>query len=42
MEPGQARDSFIAVFGLWSGIWFLFAVAFDTIMVFWVPVCGLD
>jgi hypothetical protein len=39
LDAGDRRNSFLSVFGLWSGAWFLVAIFFDTIMVFWVPLC---
>jgi hypothetical protein len=42
IEPGKARNTFLGIFGVWTGVWFLIAVAFDTIMVFWVPLCGIS
>ena len=39
LDAGDRRNSFLSVFGLWSGAWFLVAIVFDTIMVFWVPLC---
>ena len=40
LDAGDRRNSFLSIFGLWSGVWFLVAIAFDTIVVFWVPLCG--
>ncbi|WP_414475423.1 hypothetical protein [Microvirga sp. M2] len=40
LEAGEGRTRFLAVWGIWSGIWFAIAIVFDTIAVFAVPLCG--
>ena len=40
VHAGEGRTRFLAVWGIWSGVWFLIAIAFNTIGVFWVHQCG--
>ncbi|HVI29915.1 hypothetical protein [Hansschlegelia sp.] len=40
VEAGEGRTRFLAVFGLWSGVWFALAILFDTIALMGVPLCG--
>lgn len=41
LEAGEGRTRFLAVWGIWAGVWFAIAIVFNTIGVFGVPVCGL-
>jgi hypothetical protein len=40
LEAGEGRTRFLAVWGLWSGVWFLIAILFNTIALVGVPLCG--
>jgi ABC-type spermidine/putrescine transport system permease subunit II len=40
LEAGEGRTRFLAVWGIWTGVWFTFAIVFNTIGVLWVQRCG--
>jgi hypothetical protein len=40
LEAGEGRTRFLAVFGMWSGVWFAIAIVADTILLLEVPLCG--
>jgi hypothetical protein len=40
MDAGEGRTRFLSVWGVWIGIVFLLAIAFNTISVFWTGLCG--
>jgi hypothetical protein len=40
LEAGEGRTRFLAVWGIWAGVWFALSIAFNTILVFEVPLCG--
>jgi len=40
IESGEGRTRFLAVWGIWSGVWFAVGILFNTIGVLWVPLCG--
>jgi hypothetical protein len=40
IEAGEGRTRFLAIFGIWSGVWFAIAVIADTILLVEVPLCG--
>jgi hypothetical protein len=40
VEAGQGRTRFFAVWGLWSGVWFILQILFQTIAAVGVPGCG--
>ncbi|WP_161141903.1 hypothetical protein [Propylenella binzhouense] len=40
LEAGEGRTRFISVWGVLTGAGFFVAIAFDTIAVFGVPLCG--
>jgi hypothetical protein len=40
VEAGEGRTRFLAVWGIWTGVWFAIAILFNTIAVFAVPTCG--
>ena len=39
IEAGEGRSRFLALWGMLSSIWFLFAIAFNTIASLVVPLC---
>lgn len=41
VQTGEGRTRFLAVWGMWGGLWFVANIAFATIAVFAVPLCGL-
>jgi hypothetical protein len=41
MEAGEGRSRFLSVWGIWTGILFMLAIAFNTLSVFWVGLCEL-
>lgn len=41
MEAGEGRSRFLSVWGIWTGILFILAIAFNTLSVFWVGLCGV-
>lgn len=40
VRAGEGRNRYFAVWALWGSLWFAAAIAFDTVAVFWVPLCG--
>jgi len=40
IEAGQGRTRFFAVWGVWSGVWFILQILFQTIAAVGVPGCG--
>ena len=38
--PARGRTRFISIWGIWIGVLFLVAIAFNTISVFWIGLCG--
>jgi hypothetical protein len=40
IEAGEGRTRFLAILGLWSGVWFAIAVVAGTILLLEVPLCG--
>ena len=41
MEAGEGRSRYMAIWGVWTSLLFIFAIAFNTIAVFWSGLCGL-
>lgn len=41
MEAGEGRSRYMGVWGIWTSLLFIFAIAFNTISVFWSGLCGL-
>lgn len=39
LDAGEGRSRFLAVWGLFSGVLFVFAIAFNTVSVFWTGLC---
>lgn len=39
-EAGEGRTRFLAVWGIWTGVWFAIDILFNTIAVFEVGTCG--
>lgn len=39
LDAGEGRSRFLSVWGLFSGALFVFAIAFNTVSVFWVGLC---
>jgi len=40
MEAGEGRSRFLSVWGIWTGILFVLAIAFNTLSVFWAGLCA--
>lgn len=40
MDAGEGRTRFLAIWGIWMGIVFILAIAFNTISAFWVGLCA--
>lgn len=40
IEAGEGRTRFLAVWGIWLGIWFALQIIFGTIAIIGVPACG--
>ncbi|MFO1061775.1 MAG: hypothetical protein U1E53_32990 [Dongiaceae bacterium] len=40
LEAGEGRTRFLAIFGMWSAVWFAIAVIADSIVLLEVPLCG--
>jgi hypothetical protein len=40
LDIGQGRTRFLAIWGMWSGVWFALQILFGTIAAFWTPACG--
>lgn len=40
MDAGEGRTRFLAIWGLWIGVLFLLAIAFNTISAFWTGLCA--
>ncbi len=39
MDAGEGRTRFLAIWGIWLGVVFVIAIAFNTISVFWAGLC---
>ena len=39
MDAGEGRTRFLAIWGIWIGLVFMLAIAFNTISVFWAGLC---
>ena len=39
MDAGEGRTRFLAIWGIWLGVLFMLAIAFNTISVFWTRLC---
>jgi hypothetical protein len=39
MDAGEGRTRFLSIWGIWLGATFMLAIAFNTIVVFWVGLC---
>ena len=39
MDAGEGRTRFLAIWGIWLGVVFMLAIAFNTISVFWTGLC---
>jgi hypothetical protein len=39
MDAGEGRTRFLAIWGIWLGVVFMLAIAFNTISVFWKGLC---
>lgn len=40
MEAGEGRSRFLSVWGIWTSILFMLAIAFNTLSVFWAGLCA--
>lgn len=40
VDVGQGRTRFFAIWGVWSGVWFIIQILFETIAVIGAPGCG--
>ncbi|MDJ0450749.1 hypothetical protein [Methylocystis sp. JR02] len=40
IDVGQGRTRFLAIWGVWGGVWFALQILFATISIIWVPACG--
>ena len=40
IDGAEGRTRFLAVWGIWIGIWFAIGILFDTIAMLELPVCG--
>lgn len=40
IEAGEGRTRYLAVWGIWLGLWFAVDIAFNTIAMFEVATCG--
>jgi hypothetical protein len=40
IDAGEGRTRFLAIWGIWIGILFMLAIAFNTISVFWRGLCA--
>ncbi len=40
IDVGQGRTRFFAIWGVWSGVWFIVQILFGTIAAIGVPGCG--
>ena len=40
MDAGEGRTRFLSIWGVWIGVLFLLAIAFNTISVCWTGLCG--
>ncbi|RTL88486.1 MAG: hypothetical protein EKK29_05110 [Hyphomicrobiales bacterium] len=40
LDAGQGRTRFFAIWGVWSGVWFIVQILFGTIAAVGVPGCG--
>jgi hypothetical protein len=40
MEAGEGRSRFLSVWGIWTGILFMLAIAFNTLSVLWAGLCA--
>ena len=41
MDAGEGRTRFLAIWGIWIGVVFMLAIAFNTISVFWAGLCSV-
>jgi hypothetical protein len=41
MDAGEGRTRFLSIWGIWMGVLFLLAIAFNTVAVFWVGLCDI-
>lgn len=39
MDAGEGRTRFLSIWGIWLGVVFILAIAFNTVAVFWVGLC---
>jgi small-conductance mechanosensitive channel len=40
INAGEGRTRFLAVWGIWSGVWFFIMTGFNTVALFGVPTCA--
>jgi hypothetical protein len=40
MDVAEDRTRFLAVWGVWLGVAFMVAIAFNTVSMFWVGLCA--
>jgi hypothetical protein len=40
INAGEGRTRFLAVWGIWSGVWFFIMIGFNTVALFGVPTCA--
>jgi hypothetical protein len=40
MYAGEGRTRFLAIWGIWIGVVFMLAIAFNTLSVFWAGLCN--
>ncbi|WP_363346039.1 hypothetical protein [Methylocystis echinoides] len=40
VEAGEGRTRFFAIWGVWSGVWFILQIIFGTVAAVGVPGCG--
>ena len=38
-DAGEGRTRFLSIWGIWLGVVFMLAIAFNTVSVFWVGLC---
>jgi hypothetical protein len=38
-DAGEGRTRFLSIWGIWLGVVFMLAIAFNTIVLFWVELC---
>ena len=39
MDAGEGRTRFLSIWGIWTGVLFLLAIAFNTLSAFWTGLC---